>query len=74
MFFDQYVDDEGASRLPLTIQAVAAMDEHRTGVEPVMYVTASARSCQVADHCASLHRDTARNAASARRTIPGPSK
>jgi hypothetical protein len=32
---EQQVDDERASRLPLAVQAVTAIDEHRLGRQPV---------------------------------------
>ena len=33
---DQRVDDEGAAGLPLALPAMAAMDEHRLRLEPVI--------------------------------------
>jgi hypothetical protein len=39
---DQQVDHEGAARLPLTVQAVAAMDEERLGRQPIANGSAAA--------------------------------
>ena len=47
---DQQVDHEGAPRLPLAVQAVAAMDEERLGREPVANLTARAASCEPNAH------------------------
>src|SRR5207237_5446397 len=47
---DQHVDDEGASRLPLAVQAVAAMDEERVGRQPVANRSATAATFQCSAH------------------------
>ena len=43
---DQCVDDEGASRLPLAVMTMTAMDEHRRGGEPVAHRPARAAAFQ----------------------------
>ena len=43
---DQRVQDEGAAGLPLAVQAVAAMHEHRRGGEPVADRAAGAAAFQ----------------------------
>lgn len=44
---DQRVDHECAPRLPLTIAAVATMDEHRRASEPIPHCAAGATALQI---------------------------
>jgi hypothetical protein len=43
---DQYVDDECASGLPLTVEAVAAVDEERIGCQAVADLAAGATTLE----------------------------
>src|SRR5690606_7982027 len=47
---DQCIDDEGAACLPLAIQAMAAMNEHRLGGEHVAHRAARASARHVCRH------------------------
>ena len=52
---DQQIDDEGAAGLPLTVQAVAAMNEHRFRAEPVPKRAARAPALTVEAHAAASY-------------------
>ena len=53
---DEQVDDEGAPGLPLAVQAVAAVDEHRLGRQPVAERPARARRRHVRRSCGRMLR------------------
>src|SRR5271165_1635774 len=47
---DQRVDHEGAPRLPLTVLAMAAMDEHRPRRQPIAHSSARAAAFEPRVH------------------------
>jgi len=54
--FDEGVDDEGASGLPLAIPAVATVDEHRFRFEPIAHLPAGAPAFESGFHRRTLNR------------------
>lgn len=51
---DHRVDYEGTPRLPLTVTAVTAIDEHRRGAELIPHGSASTTTFEVRGHCCLL--------------------